>query len=130
MNQFAKYALFACILLPCIASQLSACIHHVLHQTRNEDFHCDGDEELHFYSTYVLPDGAYRCLEQMRGKTGFYVSTVRQLGELTLTEKEIEEGKLVRPQLSVKGWACSADGLVRSANFVGVELRVDKCRHK
>jgi hypothetical protein len=57
---------------------LGHCIDHILHESGNEDFECANNEKIHFFSTYVLPDGAYRCLEEMKGKKGFYISTVKK----------------------------------------------------
>lgn len=56
---------------------LEHCINHILHESGNEDFQCHNNEELHFYSTYVLPDGADKCLSAMIDKQGFFVSTIR-----------------------------------------------------
>ncbi len=98
---------------------LSNCIDHILHESGNEDFECSNNEKIHFFSTYVLPDGAYRCLDTMKEKKGFYISTVKKFDSLLLSKTEMEEGKMHRKDFAFKGWKCDKDGIVKSTNFKG-----------
>lgn len=92
-NLMKLWIIWAGLVLNALSSSLHHCVEHVLHHAGNEDFTCKS-EILHFYSTYVLPDGAYSCLPEMRNKQGFYVSTVKKFGHLKVSEEEAAQGFL------------------------------------
>ena len=56
----------------------------------------------------------------MKGKLGFFGSTVMAISNWKLSEEEIENGRVIREEEIVKGWKCNPQGRLYPAKFRGI----------